>query len=180
MQDDSLPRRRLLAATGTTLTAAVAGCSNLPGTGGSTPEELTFEELHQTPTYVADGVGLSLPDDVPTVSGRNNADLLLFTGSPDVDAEQAVDWLAGERVIALLGDGAESTWIEWAQSDVFTDTFENEGYADSEPDPDLLIGAAVGQVVTRYNRTWGDGPRDRDVLRALDETLVDIEQQTPS
>lgn len=179
MQTDSLCRRRLLAATGSALTAAIAGCSNLPSSGDSTPEDLQFEALHQTPTYVADDVDVSLPDEIPTVSATTNADLLLLTDDPDADVEQAVDWLADERVLALVGDDAERTWIEWARSDAYTDTFENEGYGDSEPDPDLLVAAAIDLQVTRYNRTWSDGPREQDVLRALDETLVDIEQQTP-
>jgi hypothetical protein len=178
MQNDSLHRRRFLAAAGATLTAAVAGCSTLPG--DDTPEELQFEELHQTPTYVADGADLSLPEEVPTVEATANADLLVLPGDPAVDAEQAVEWLADGRAVSLLGDDAESTWLAWAQSEAFTDTFENEGYADSEPDPDLLVGAAIGNVVTRFGKTWADGPRNRDLLRALDETLVEIEARTPT
>lgn len=179
MQDDSLPRRRFLAAAGATLPTAVAGCSTLPGMGDSTPENLQFEKLHQTPVYRADGVDLSLPEEVPTVRVAGNAELLVFPGDPDVDAEQAVEWLADDRVLALVGDAAEATWIEWAQSDAYTETFENEGYGDSSPDPDLLLAAAVELQVTRYSRSWSDGPRNRDLLRALDETLVDIEEETP-
>jgi len=179
MRDDSLSRRRLLAAAGATLTAGVAGCSNLPTMGDSTPEELQFEKLHQTPTYIADGVDLSMPDEVPTVSGRNNADLLLLPGDTDVDAEQAADWLAADRAIALLGESAEPTWIDWEESNAFQDTFENEGIGDGEPDPQLLVGVAFENRTSTYNRTWSDGPRDRDVLQALDETLVSIEQRTP-
>jgi hypothetical protein len=30
-----------------------------------------------------------------------------------------------------------------------------------------------------YRRSWSDSPRNRDILRALDETLVAIENETP-
>ncbi|GAB7012204.1 hypothetical protein [Halolamina salina] len=179
MQHDSLPRRRALAAISATVTAAVAGCSNLPGTDDTT-EELTFDELHQTPTYVADGVDLTLHEEVPTVSATNNADLLLLPGDTDVAAEQAADWLAADRAIALLGDDAEPTWLDWEASDAFDDTFENRGAADSDPDPDLLVGVTFENRTATYNRTWADGPRDRDLIRALDEILVEIAARTPA
>lgn len=184
MQRDSpdsrpvLHRRRLLAAAGASLAAAVAGCSSLPGMGEDTPADLSFEKLHQTPTYVAEDADLSMPEEVPVVEA-NNADLLVLPGDTGVDAQQAADWLAADRAIALLGDAAEPTWIDWERSDAFHQTFENKGYGDSSPDPDLLVGAAVGMRTTTYNRTWSDGPRERDLLRALDETLVDLAQRTP-
>ncbi|NHX37264.1 MULTISPECIES: hypothetical protein [Halolamina] len=180
MSPNSLPRRRLLAATAAGLTTAVAGCSSLPGTDDSTPEDLQFDELHQTPTYVADGVDLSLPDEVPTVSGRNNADLLLLPGDTGVDAEQAAEWLAADRAIGLLGDDAEPTWLDWETSDAFKQTFENEGVADSDPDPDLLVGVTFENRTSTYGRTWADGPRERDLIRALDEIVADIEAHTPT
>lgn len=96
-----------------------------------------------------------------------------------VDAEQAVEWLADESALTLLGDEAESTWLAWVQSDACADTFDAQGFGDAEPDPDLLVAAAIGLDTPRYSRTWSDGPRDRDVLRALDETRVDIENRTP-
>ena len=174
-----LSRRRVLAGTAATITTAVAGCSSLPGADDTT-EALTFDELHQTPTYVADGVDLSLPDEVPTVSEPADADLLLLPGDTDVDAQQAADWLAGDREIGLLGDEAEPTWLDWEASDAFEDAFENEGAADSDPDPDLLVGVTFDQRTSTYRRTWADGPRERDLQRALDEIMVDIAERTPT
>lgn len=168
-------RRELIAGAGISTVAALGGCAALPGDDSTT--DLEFERLQRTPVYRADGVELSLPEEVPTVSATNNADLLLLPDEPNVDAEQAVEWLADERVLALLGDAAEGTWLAWVQSDAYTDTFDTEGAADSEPDPDLLAAAAVDLDVTRYGHTWADGPRDRDLLRALDEVLVDVEEE---
>jgi hypothetical protein len=179
IQHDSLPRRRALAAISATVTAAVAGCSSLP-TPGNTSEELVFDELHQTLTYVADGVDLTLHEEVPTVSTTDNADLLLLSGDTDVAAEQAADWLAANRAIALLGDDAEPTWLDWEASEAFDDAFENQGAADSDPDPDLLVGVTFENRTVTYRRTWTDGPRDRDLVGALDEVLVDIAERTPA
>jgi hypothetical protein len=176
----TLPRRGFLAGAAATLAAAVAGCSSLPGTGDDTTEELRFDELHQTPTYVADGVDLSLPEEVPTVTGENNADLLLLPGDTDVAAQQAADWLAGAREIALLGEAAEPTWLAWEASEAFEDAFDNRGAADSDPDPDLLVGTTFDNRTSTYRRTWADGPRDRDIVRALDEIAVDIAERTPN
>jgi len=178
MQHESPARRRLLAATGAMLTTALAGCSSLPD-GGRTSEQLVFEELHQTPTYVAEGVDIDLHEEIPTVSAKNNADLLLLPGDTDTGAEQAADWLTDDRWIALLGDAAEATWLDWEASDAFDDAFENRGAADSDPDPDLLVGTVFENRTATYRRTWADGPRDRDLVRALDEILVAIEERTP-
>ncbi|KPN32245.1 hypothetical protein SY89_03011 [Halolamina pelagica] len=179
MRQNALHRRQFVAATGAAITTAVAGCSALPGTGDTT-EELTFDELHQTPTYVADDVDLTLHEEVPTVSATNNADLLLLPGDTDVDAQQAANWLAADRKIALLGDDAEPTWLDWEASEAFQGTFDNEGVADSNPDPDMLVGVTFDNRTSTYGRTWADGPRERDLLRALDEIMVDIAERTPS
>lgn len=172
-----LHRRRLLAGAAT-LTAAVAGCSGVPATD-DTPEALQFEELHQTPTCAAEAVDLALPDEVPTESDPDDAELLLVPGDTNVDAQQTADWLAADRAIALLGDDAEPTWIDWKRSDAFAEAFENEAVADNDPDPQLLVGVAVESRTATYNRTWADGPRERDLLRALDEILVDVVERTP-
>lgn len=173
---ESRRRRRVLAATGAALSGAVAGCNALDGLAGDDAPE-SYERLQLTAVHVADEVDVSVPGEVSTVDARNNADLLVIPGDTDTGAEQAVEWLADGRVLALLGDSAEGTWLEWTQSDAYGDTFDNQGYSDSEPDPDLLVAAAVDLRVTTYRHTWGNGPRDRDVLRALDEALVDIEQR---
>lgn len=180
MPSETLHRRGFLAGTAATLATGVAGCSSLPGTGDDTPEELSFDELHQTPTYIADGVDLSLPEEVPTVTTENDAELLLLPGDTDVAAQQAADWLAGDREIALLGDAAEPTWLAWEASEAFDDAFDNRGAADSDPDPDLLVGTVSDNRTSTYRRTWADGPRDRDVVRALDEIMLSIAERTPN
>lgn len=171
-------RRSTLCASGIALLGSLAGCAAL-STEPSDPEDLTFERLDTTAVYVDDGVDLSMPSEVETVDGRNNADLLLLPDDTTVDGEQAVEWFADDRVIALLGDSSEAKWLSWARSDAFRDTFKNEGYSDSEPDPSLLVGAKVGLYVTTYRRSWTGEPRDRDILRALDEVLVAVEKETP-
>lgn len=171
-----LTRRQALAGAAVATLGAVAGCGRAaPDSSG----DRSHAVLHQTPTYVADGVDLTVPEEIPTVNATNNADLLVLPGDTDVEAQRAVDWLAADRAVALLGDGAERTWIAWARSDAYAETFDDRGFGDSEPDPQLLVGAAVGPHVSTYRHTWGNGPSDRDVLRALDEDLADIEAATP-
>lgn len=175
--ESCLTRRQALAGVGVAVLGAVAGCGKAAPDDASADQSYTT--LHQTPTYVADGVGLSVPDEIPTVTATNNADLLVLPDDTDVEAEQAVDWLAADRAIALLGDAAERTWLAWARSDAYAETFDDRGFGDGEPDPQLVVGAAVGLHVSTYRHTWGNGPSDRDVLQALDEDLADIEAETP-
>lgn len=174
----SLTRRRVLATAGALSLASLAGCSAI--TGPNTPEPLDFEALHTEPVYVDDAVDLSLPAEIETVNHEHNAALLVLHAATEVGAEQAAEWLADDRLLALLGDAAEATWLDWARSEAFDDTFGTGGLSDAEPDPDLLVGATIGIDLRTYRYTWGDGPRDRDVLRALDETLVDVEDRTPA
>lgn len=173
---DVLTRRQALASAGVAFLGAVAGCS---GVTERSPEEQSYPMLRQTPVYVADGVELSIPENVPTVSATNNADLVLLPGATDVKAQQAVDWLAADRAIALLGEAAEPTWIDWVRSDAYSETFEDRGVADGDPDPQLLVGAAVGLRVPTSRHTWANDPDDHDILAALDEDLADFEARTP-
>lgn len=170
-------RRQALAGGGAVLVGAVAGCVSFRG--DEPPDNQAYERLHLTPVYVEDGVGLSVPEAVPTVDATNNADVIVLPGDTAVGPGQAVDWLAAERVLALVGAGSEGTWFAWARSDVYAETFDGEGLGDSEPDPYLLVAAAVGIDTTTYRHSWSDTPRDRDVLRALDGVLVDLESRTP-
>lgn len=172
-----LTRRGVLQAGGVVALGAVAGCSALLGT--DPPEDQTYEQLHRTALYVDDGVDLSVPDDVPTVRATTNADLVVLPAETDVEPEQAVDWLADERAVAVLGDGAEGTWLEWARSDAYGDAFGRDGRSDAEPDPTLVVAVAVDTDVTTYRHSWADGPRDRDILRELDETMADAATLTP-
>lgn len=171
-------RRQALAGGLAALAGAAAGCSALRS--DDSPDDPSYERLPLTAVYVDDGVDLAMPEAVQTVGATTNADLLLLPDDVDVGAEQAVEWLADERAVALLGEDAEAKWFEWVRSEAYDDTFGRQGGADSEPDPFLLVAAAVGTRVTTYRRSWGDDPRDRDLLRALDETLVDIEDRTPA
>jgi hypothetical protein len=42
-----------------------------------------------------------------------------------------------------------------------------------------VICVKIGLYVETYRHSWADDPRDRDVLRALDESLVASEEATP-
>lgn len=170
-------RRRVLAGAGTALASALAGCGMF--SGDDPPDDPEYTRLQRTAIYVDASVDLSVPDDLPSVTATNNADLVVLPGDTGVSAEQAVDWLAADRAIALLGDRAERTWLAWTRSDAYNDAFDGRGSSDAEPDPQLLIAAAVGLHVPTYRHTWGNGPSDRDILQALDEALADIESRTP-
>jgi hypothetical protein len=166
-----------------TLAGALAGCAALsdgldeeepPGDDG--PDE--YRRLDTVGVHVAEGVDLSVPDEVETVSAPTDADVVVLPDETGVAADQAADWLADDRVLALLGADAEATWLGWARSDPFRDALDG-GFADAEPDPQLLVGGAVGAHVRTYRHTWADGPDDDDVLEALDENLADLARRTP-
>lgn len=174
------PTRRRLLRTVTALPAVtLAGCSASFGdsqTATSTPE---YERLPRTAVYVADDVGVRLPQNVQRVEAATNADLVLLHGNPAVDAEQAVTWLADGRAVALLGDRAQETWVEWARSETYRDAFGDGGVSEADPAPYLLVAAAVETDVTTHRYSWGDLPSNAEILRALDEALVEIESRTP-
>lgn len=172
------PTRRETLGSAAALAAALAGCA-APFVDDA-PEDQSYDRLHRTAVYLDPDVDLSVPDDVPTVAATNNADLLVLPGDTASGPDQAVDWLADDLVLALLGEGAEPRWLDWSGSDAFEATFDTRGAADAEPDPTLVVAAAIGLDVTTYRHSWADGPRDRDVLRALDEALVDVAARTPT
>lgn len=147
--------------------------------GSPDAEDLTFDRLDVRAVYVADEAEISMPAEIETVDDPYNAHVLVLPDETDVDAEKVLEWLIDDGVVALLGDEAEAAWLSWDRSEAFEDAFANEGYSDAEPDPSLVTGAKIGIYVKSYRHSWGDDPRDRDVLRALDETLVEIEQATP-
>lgn len=171
-------RRHVISGIGVALAGAVAGCTAFGNE--ESPGDQSYMQLQQTAVYLADGVDLSVPGEVETVDAPTNADLLVLPGETAVEADQAVTWLADERVIALLGGAAESTWLTWAQSDAYRETFDEQGVSDSEPDPSLLVAGAVDLQVPTYRHSWSGDARDRDILRALDEDLTDIESRTPA
>lgn len=177
-RDVTCRRRRLLQIGGLGLVGTLAGCAGFSDNGDT--QDLQFDQLHTTAVYVDDSVELSMPTEIETVTAKTNADLLVFPDDVDTGAEQVADWFDDGRAVALLGPDSEATWLEWARSDEFEQRFENKGFGDSDPDPQLLVGVAFDLRVATYRRSWADGPRDRDVLRALDETLVSIEERTPA
>jgi hypothetical protein len=179
----SATRRRALAGLAAALTAGTAGCVELghrlagAGEADATPEDRSFERLDRVAVYL--DVDLSVPSEVQTTGSPDEADLLVLPDDTDVDAGQVADWLAGDRVVALLGEDAQATWLAWERSDAFAETFADGGYGRGDPAPQLLVGAAIGSQVSTYRTTWEGDPSDPEIVGELDEKLVDIEQRTP-
>ncbi len=176
---DNLSRRQILRLGGGASISSLAGCS-IPLLSDSTKGNgQSFERLHLTAVYVAEGVDLSIPEEVQTVSQPYNAELLILPDETTVAPEHVVEWFAADRIIALLGANAEATWLDWAQTDAVTQHFKNDGVGDAEPDPSLVVAANIDLYLKTYRHSWGSEPRDRDVLQALDEKLVAIANETP-
>jgi hypothetical protein len=175
-------RRRLLAGAGAALLGATAGCANVTGgwVGGDDGEDRELQRLDETTTYRADGVDLTLPETVPAAGSAGAAELLLLPGDTDVETDQAVDWLAGGKRLALVGSESEPTWLEWAGSEPFTRQFDNEGIGDGTPDPQLVAAHAVDNFVYRYNHTWEGGPDDQQLVWGIDEFLVEMDREASS
>jgi hypothetical protein len=173
-----LSRRRVLAGLGAAASGFLAGCGSTSDEG--TPATPTFERLDVTSVHVADDLALSVPAAVPTVGSRANAELLVLPGDAAVGAAGVADWLADGKVLGLLGPAAEATWLDWADSEAVAEHFDTEGVSDANPDPQLLVAAAVDRSLPTYRTTWGDEPTDRDVLVALDDALVDVHDRRQS
>jgi hypothetical protein len=141
----------------------------------STSSSPEYDQLQNTPVYVADDVGLRLPENATRVDAPEHAELLILHGNLAVTAQQVVMWLTEGRIIALLGDRAEDSWVEVEQSESYREAFDSEGSGDAEPNPHLLIAVAMENHTTTYRKTWGDHPDNDDLLTALDETMADIE-----
>lgn len=167
--------RRSLLQTAVALSAVpLAGCAGAFGRSQTATATPDYERLPRIAVYTADDVGIRLPEGVQRVTAATNADLIVLHGSPAVDAEQAVTWLADERAVALLGDSAQETWLEWAESDAYRDAFGDEGRAAADPAPHLVVAAAVETEVTTHRYSWGDQPSNAEILRALDEAMTEI------
>lgn len=173
----SRSRRRLLTSAGSLSVVGLAGCASLLHSDPHEDQSRDYDELRGTPIYVADDVGLRLPDTADRVDGPENAELLALHGNLAATPAQVVTWLTADRVLALLGDRAEASWLEVVGSDAYREAFQSEGYGDSEPDPHLLVGAAIGDYTTTYRKTWGDQPTNDEIMTELDETLADIEDR---
>lgn len=168
----SSTRRRILSSSGLAIVGAVAGCTDLLGDETDSDE---YEHLQQRPVYIETSIDLAIPDTVQLVDTPADADLIVIPDRPDIEASQAVEWVEQKRAIALLGREAQSTWLSWVDSDVYVEAFDPQGFAEGDPDPELLIAWDTGTVVTTQHYSWGSGPSDSDVLSALNETLGDID-----
>lgn len=175
---ESLSRRRLIQTSSTLSIFGLAGCASLPHTDSSTDQPREYDWLEATTIYVADDVGLRLPDDVTRVDAPKNAELVILHGNLAVSAEQVVTWLTEDRVIALLGDRAQESWLDVVQSDPYREAFDSEGYGVGEPAPHLLVGVAIDDRTTTYRKSWGDQPANDDILAALDETMSEIKSRS--
>lgn len=173
-------RRRLLQTVAALSTVSLAGCGAQFGDAQTATATPGYEQLTQTAVYTSEDVGIRLPEDVEQVATATNADLVVVHGNPDVDAEQAVAWLTDERVVALVGDRAQATWLDWAESEDYRNAFESQGRAAADPAPYLLVAAASGTDVSTHRFSWGTEPSNEDVVRALDEALVEIVEDRES
>ena len=176
MTGPRLQRRTLLGGLCATM-SATAGCSaSLPTGRDGTPVPPDYDHLRRTPTYVADGVALSLPDGVPRTTKPADAALIVLPADTHVDAATAVEWWIAGRGIALVGSAAERTFFEWQGSDAHHAAFDPpHPSGDSAPNPELLVSFAVGrEYVTTYRHTWGntDDPSDDALLESLEEALA--------
>lgn len=170
----STSRRRFLQTSSTLSVFALAGCASLSNSDPSADQSREYDNLTETSIYVADDVGLRLPEDATRVAEPEDAEIVVLHGNLAVPAEQVVTWLTEDRVIALLGDRAQQSWLDVVQSDSYREAFASEDYAVGEPAPHLLVGVAVEDRTTTYRKSWGNQPANDDLLVALDETVADI------
>lgn len=174
---NSTPRRRFLQTVSASSIVALAGCASLwnsDPSGGQPPEH---DNLTTTSVHVADDVDLQLPADATQEDDPGDAELVILPGEPSAPSQDVVTWLTEDRVVALVGEGAQQSWLDVAQSDAYGEAYDQEGYAVGEPAPYVLVGVAIGDRTTTYRKSWGDQPGDDDILAALDETLADIESR---
>lgn len=170
MTPSEATRRRFLAGASASFALALAGCGR-DADQDATPTPIEYDHLGQRTLYPADGLGLTVPENLETTQTRDGATLFLLPGTTDVAATQAVEWLDSQRVVALLGDGAEGTWLDWARSDAYAETFGRGGVADPDPDPDLVVLRWNGQGVSPHHYTWGNPYDDADVFEAIEDAL---------
>lgn len=108
--DWNLARRETLYIGSVGLLGSLAGCPDSLS-DSSTSEEQTFDRLDTTSIYIADSVKLSLPQAIQTIPEPSNADLLILPAETAVDAQQAVEWLLDDRIIAILGYDSQPKWL---------------------------------------------------------------------
>lgn len=172
-------RRGLLQRASALSILVLAGCSALADRSPSPTLSPEYDQFRRTPTYVSGDVGLRLPEEVPRVESPTNADLVVLHGNPAVDAEEVVTWLADERLVALLGDRAQQTWLTWTQSEAYRDAFGTQARSKSDPSPHLLVAAAIDTAVTTNRFSWPDLPSNSELVQSIEEALDDFATWTP-
>lgn len=135
---------------------------------------------------VTDGLSLSVPDAVTEVDDPAEADVVLLPATTDRAAAELVGWLRAGTRVALVGDGAQETWIGLQDSDAYAEAYPDhraravacsgsgsgsgEGETtDCEP-PGLLVAWTPPEgPPTTYRRTWGDteSPSDAELFAGL-------------
>lgn len=173
-------RRDVVSRTSALSIVALAGCSDLMHDSPSFTETPDYDRLEQTDVYVSDYVGIRLPHPVERVSEPTNAALVVLHGNPSVGPETVVPWLADGRKIALLGDNAQETWLDWAKSEEYQEEFGGEAGSRAQPAPHLLVAGLVDSLVQTSRFSWGHQPSNHEIVEALDESLGDLATPTPS
>jgi hypothetical protein len=156
----------------------LSGCARFAhsdsNTTNNSPE---YYRLNNTAIYIADGVGLRLPEEANRMYRPESAELLILHGNLSVTPDQVVEWLREGRIIALLGERAESSWFDVIQSEAYREAFPTGGAGDADPDPQLLVAVAFGNRTDTYRKTWGNQPDNDELLVALDERVTEIESR---
>jgi hypothetical protein len=186
--DGTPTRRECLGALSIPLVGALAGC----GAGfaeETTPTPRSDDALQDLALFVGGGLSLSVPDGVDAVEDPADADVIVLPASTERSAATAVEWLGAGKRVALVGEAAQDTWLDWQDSDAYADAYpDHRGRAngcaaggsgsgggsgtatDCEP-PELLVGwdPAEGPPTT-YRKTWGgtDDPSDEQVFASVD------------
>lgn len=173
--NDITTRRRFFAAVGVSVTSAFAGCTNLGSSDSTTTE--SYDYLEQYPVYFDQEIGISIPGDVTITEDESEAELIVLPDDTARDAEEFVDWLLADQIVALVGLNAQQQWYDWRDTDVYAEAIDPEGITEAEgPDPAIFMLWTDDSIVREYTRTWGEGelPADNEILSALSEKLGDI------
>lgn len=170
---------------------ALAGCGGLLGDTGtptSTPEPLT--ELRDRSIYVDSDLSLSIPDVADPVGSPGDADVVVIPADTDRSESAIVHWLARDRYVAFVGEGAEATWHDVKTSDAYAamlgepramvDRCAGSGSGEegtaTDCDPlDLLVIERLEEISATSGYTWNDdeGASQRRIFEAIDETIAD-------
>ena len=168
----SLTRRHALRASGGVLLGAVAGCTELVESDSHSDE---YHHLQELPVYLKGDVDLAVPDDVQTVAEPEEADLIVLSDRPGIGASQAVKWLEQRRVIALVGEESQPTYLSWRRTDAYVEAFNPSGMGEGDPPPKLLLCWHADSMVHTSQHSWGYEPTDSDYLDGIDKTLERID-----